>query len=146
VTGFGFSLAGVADFDAWLDEFGQHLDRFVALLGEHTIDAMARARDQTARQRLVSLQGSLAGMRPWLRDFFERALGCDRFTTPALVRGIYFASVMQTGLVHNPFVEIVATSPPATTRRRQAQGQRSRLLRPAAVSAGDLPRSRSGRR
>lgn len=110
VTGFGFSLDGVADFDAWLDEFGQHLDRFVALLGEHTIDAMASARGQAARQRLVSLQGNLAGMRPWLKDFFEQALGSDRFTTPALVRGVYFASVMQKGLVHNPFVEIVATS------------------------------------
>lgn len=158
VTGFGFSLNGVADFDAWLDEFGQQLDRFVALLGEHTLDAMASARDQAARQRLVSLQGNLAGMRPWLKGFFEQALGSDRFTTPVLVRGIYFASVMQKGLVHNPFVEIVATShgflpqpgdakPRGSDRVYFAQRLFQRAIYPEAGLAGDnLKVARSKRR
>lgn len=127
VLGFTFSLDAVADYDAWLDEFAQRFDQFAGVLREHTIDVMTRARDVTTRRRLTSLLGVLSGARPVLASFLGEMLGSDRFTTPALVRGVFLSSVLQQGQTHNAFVMAAAqphaVEPPMIEAKPQGNAQ-----------------------
>lgn len=158
VLGFTFSLTAIAEPDAWLDEFARRLDQFVAVISEHTLDALAAAQDLPARQRLVSLPGVLSGMRPVLMRLFNEMLGSDRFTTPALVRGVFLASVLQQGQTHNAFMLACAQphriEPPATDAKPHgrslvyfAQRVFQQAIYPEAGLAGDnLKVTRSKRR
>lgn len=158
VMGFTFSLDAVDDFDAWFDEFAQRLETFITGLSEQTLDAMAGAQDPQARQRLTSLFGMLSGIRPTLMRFFNDMLGSDRFTTPALVRGVFLSSVLQQGQTHNAFV-LAAAQPhrmekPATDAKPQgssvvyfAQRVFQEAIYPEAGLAGDnIKVARSKRR
>lgn len=148
VMGFTFSLDAVADVDAWHDELAHRFDQFIATLSEHTLDVMTRAQDVATRQRLASLLGVLSGARPALANFLEEMLGSDRFTTPALVRGVFLSSVLQQGQTLNAFVQAAAqphaVQLPVTEAKPQgnahvyfAQQVFQRAIYPEAGLAGD---------
>lgn len=102
--GFTFKLDAISTFDAWLDELACHYDRLVQVLQEHMHDGLGALGNTEQCQRLVSLQAQLIGLRPALMSFLREALASDRFTTPALVRGVYFSSVLQRGETNNAFL------------------------------------------
>ncbi|MBF8767753.1 type VI secretion system membrane subunit TssM [Pseudomonas sp. xss_4] len=110
IFGFTFTLESMDDFDAWLSELSTSYDAFVSRLNEQVFDALGEPTSQEQREGLFSLVRQLAGMRPVLLGFLREILGSDRFTTPALVRGVYFSSVYQQGLVCNAFVNAAARS------------------------------------
>ncbi|MEX5624697.1 type VI secretion protein IcmF/TssM N-terminal domain-containing protein, partial [Pseudomonas syringae] len=60
------------------------------------------------RARLFSLHAQLIGLRPILLGFLKETLASDRYTTPALVRGVYWSSVVQQGDMLNAFVREAA--------------------------------------
>ncbi|MFJ7883053.1 type VI secretion system membrane subunit TssM [Pseudomonas sp. NPDC096917] len=108
LLGFTFSLEGVEDFDAWLAELKTRFDRFVETLNDQVLDSLSESRTQEERDRLLALVGQLSGLRPALFSFLTEMLGSDRFTTPALVRGLYLSSVYQQGELSNAFVREAA--------------------------------------
>lgn len=77
------------------------------------------------RSRLYSLHRQLLGLRPILLSFLRETLASDRFTTPALVRGVYWSSVVQHGDVRTAFVREAAqpykTSLPLLEGKPQAK-------------------------
>lgn len=157
LLGFTFSLDALADFDAWLDEFSQCFDQFVETLSEHTLDVMTRAQDVATRRRLTSLLGVLSGVRPTLTHFLGEMLGSDRFTTPALVRGVFLSSVLQQGQTHNAFVMAAAqphgVEPPITEAKPQGNAQVyfarhmfQQAIYPEAGLAGDNLKVAAGKR
>lgn len=105
--GFTFSLKSVDHYDAWQAEFAQAYDAFLSQLNELVFDALAAQADRPQREGLVSLVRQLAGARSILASFLADVLGSDRFATPALVRGVYFSSVYQHGLLTNAFAHAV---------------------------------------
>lgn len=105
LLGFTFSLEAVDDFDVWLAELTRQYQAFVACLGEQVFDSTRGARTMIERDRLQALVHSMAGVRPALFGFMTEMLGSDRFTTPALVRGLYFSSVLQQGTLSNAFIK-----------------------------------------
>ncbi len=105
LLGFTFSLDAVDDFDAWLTELTRQYQAFVACLSEQIFDAVRESRGLNERDHLQGLLRQMAGLRPALFGFLTEMLGSDRFTTPALVRGLYFSSVYQQGTLSNAFVK-----------------------------------------
>lgn len=103
LLGFTFSLQAVQSFDAWLPELTAHYDAFLERLGEQAKLALTGVMDGGSRRRLQSFQATLAGLRPLLLEHLNEVLGSDRFTTPALVRGLYFCSVKQQGEMTSRF-------------------------------------------
>ncbi|MGC7836922.1 type VI secretion system membrane subunit TssM [Pseudomonas wayambapalatensis] len=108
MLGFTFKLDAIGTFDAWLDEYGDHYDRLTSQLFEQVLDRLDTLGDASLRARLFSLHAQLVGLRPILLRFLQEALASDRFTTPALVRGVYWSSVVQQGDMLNAFVREAA--------------------------------------
>lgn len=130
MLGFTFKLDAVGTFDAWLDEYGDHYDRLIRQLFEQVVDRLDVLDGAPSRVRLFSLHAQLIGLRPILLAFQKETLASDRFTTPALVRGVYWSSVLQQGDMLNAFVR-EAAQPYKTEfplREGKAQHQNSTVI------------------
>jgi type VI secretion system protein ImpL len=121
LLGFTFKLDAVDTFDAWLDEYGDYYDRLVSQLFEQVVDQIDVLGYAALRARLFSLHSQLIGLRPVLLSFLRETLASDRFTTPALVRGVYWSSVVQQGEMRNAFVREAAQ--PYTTELPLCEGK-----------------------
>ena len=108
MLGFTFKLDSSGTFDAWLDEYGIYYDQLISQLFEQVVDRLDTLGDAPLRASLFSLHAQLVGLRPILLGFLKEALASDRFTTPALVRGVYWSSVVQQGDMFNAFVREAA--------------------------------------
>ncbi|MFJ4347711.1 type VI secretion system membrane subunit TssM [Pseudomonas sp. NPDC089401] len=108
MLGFTFKLDVAGTFDAWLDEYGDHYDQLISQLFEQVVDRLDTLGGAPQRARVFSLHAQLVGLRPILLGFLRETLASDRFTTPALVRGVYWSSVVQQGDMLNAFVREAA--------------------------------------
>lgn len=148
MLGFTFTLEAVEDFDAWLSELTAQFDAFVERLNGRVFDSLSEVRSQDERHRLLALVGQVSGIRPALLSFLSETLGSDRFTTPALVRGLYFSSVYQQGALSNAFVReaglpyhvlpaVPEVKPSGGTAVYFAQQLFQKVIYPEAGLAGD---------
>ncbi|WAB96284.1 type VI secretion system membrane subunit TssM [Pseudomonas putida] len=108
MLGFTFKLEAAGTFDDWLEEYGEHYRRLINDLFEQVVERLDVLNGAAQRSRLFTLHGQLIGLRPILLGFLKEALASDRFTTPALVRGVYWSSVVQQGDMLNAFVREAA--------------------------------------
>lgn len=108
LLGFTFSLDTTGTGDAWLNEYADHYARLTSQMFEQVMDRLDTLGDAPQRARLFSLHAQLIGLGPILQGFLKETLGSDRFTTPALVRGVYWSSVVQHGDTLNAFVREAA--------------------------------------
>ncbi|CRM82747.1 type VI secretion protein IcmF [Pseudomonas sp. 31 R 17] len=158
LLGFTFSLDAVGDFDAWLAELTRQYQTFVDCLSEQVFNSTREAPTLDERDRLQALMYQMAGLRTALFGFLSEMLGSDRFTTPALVRGLYFSSVLQQGTLSNAFVKEAGQAyqlPPPPPEVKPAGGTAiyfaqqlfQRVIYPEAGLAGDnIKVARSKRR
>lgn len=157
LLGFTFTLDAVEDFDAWLVELERVYCDFVGRLNEHVFDALREVRSLAERERLLGLMRQLAGLRPVLTRFMTEMLGSDRFTTPVLVRGLYFSSVFQQGTLSNAFIKEAGQPyqlPPPPAEVQPAQGSMiyfarqlfQQVIYPEAGLAGDNIKVASNKR
>ena len=158
LLGFTFSLAAVDDFDAWLAELARQYQAFVDCLCEQVFNSTREARTLDECDRLQALMHQMAGLRRALFGFLTEMLGSDRFTTPALVRGLYFSSVLQQGTLSNAFIKEAGQAyqlPPPPPEVKPAGGTViyfaqelfQRVIYPEAGLAGDnIKVARSKRR
>ncbi|WP_072795708.1 type VI secretion system membrane subunit TssM [Marinobacter antarcticus] len=107
--GFTFRLEGQLDNDDWLNEFSERFSEMVARLNARLPDVLAGTRDTEDRAAAYSFTRQLAGMKPVLETFLTSLLSADAFSTPALVRGTYFTSVVQEGVPEDAFVSAAAS-------------------------------------
>lgn len=116
MLGFTFKLEADCAFDGWLNEFADHYDTLLSVLHEQVLEQLRVLTGPQQREQLISLPTQLIGLRPVVLSFLSEALASDRFTTPPLVRGVYWSSVLQHGEVTNAFVREAAqpykTTPP----------------------------------
>jgi type VI secretion system protein ImpL len=131
--GFTFRLEDQQDPDHWLAEFGQQFSEFAERLSDRLPERLAGVRDSEDRMAAYSFTRQVAGLRPLLSAFLEDLLSADVFSTPALVRGAYFTSVLQEGVPEDPFVAAAAASYQLAGPIQPAQrnGQSSSLFTPA---------------
>lgn len=157
LLGFTFRLDAVSAFDAWLDELTEQYDWLVRRTEEQVLNDLGVLGKADLRERLVSLQGQLLGLRPILLAFLREMLVSDRFTTPALVRGVYLSSMLQQGQVLNAFQRNVAhpfkADAPVSEGKPQGRQQAyfaqrlfKQVVYPEAGLAGDNIRVALGKR
>ena len=108
VLGFTCTLDSVQDFDAWMSELTARYDEFITSLNDQAFDAMVSRRSLEDREDLFVFVRQLAGLKPALCTFLADVFESDRFSTPALVRGMYLTSVYQEGAPANAFVNAAA--------------------------------------
>jgi len=146
--GFTFRLEGQLDNDDWLNEFAERFSEMVARLNVRLPDVLASTRDSEDRAAAYSFTRQLAGMKPVLDTFLTSLLSADAFSTPALVRGTYFTSVVQEGVPEDAFVSAAAkhyqVSGPIQAAQRTGQSANlftqslfSEIIYPEAGLAGD---------
>ncbi|WP_041342276.1 type VI secretion system membrane subunit TssM [Marinobacter similis] len=128
--GFTFALGDRLDNDDWLSEFAE---RFAALsnrLSQRLPDVLADLHDAEDKAAVYSFTRQLAGLKPTLEGFLAELLSSDAFSTPALVRGTYFTSVVQEGVPEDAFVSAAATNYGMATPIQPAQrtGQSASLF------------------
>lgn len=146
--GFTFRLEGQLDNDDWLNEFAERFSAMVARMNERLPDVLASTRNSEDRTAAYSFTRQLAGMKPVLDTFLTSLLSADAFSTPALVRGTYFTSVVQEGVPEDAFVSAAAkhyqVSGPIQAAQRTGQSANlftqslfSKIIYPEAGLAGD---------
>lgn len=128
LLGFTFKLDAVDAFDAWLDEYDAHYGRLLATLNEQPIDRLDMLLKSAPCGRLFSLYAQLVGLRPILLAFLRETLASDRFTTPHLVRGVYWSSVEQQGDMRNAFVREAAQPYKTKLPLREGKAQGKALV------------------
>ncbi|MEP7730378.1 type VI secretion system membrane subunit TssM [Marinomonas primoryensis] len=103
VLGFTFSLGSVENHDRWMTEFDTEYDEFINKVSETLPHIVAKGIDDEERNAIYSFTRQISGLKEVLSVFFQDALSSDQFSTSALVRGVYFASVYQQGVPTNAF-------------------------------------------
>lgn len=128
--GFTFRLESSLDNDDWLNEFSERLSAMVVRLNERLPEVLASTRDAEDRAAAYSFTRQLAGMKPVLESFLTSLLSADAFSTPALVRGTYFTSVLQEGVPEDAFVSAAANHYQVSgpTQPAQRTGQSASLF------------------
>ena len=146
--GFTFSLEGQMDNDDWLHQFADRYTAMVERLTDRLPDVLANTRDAEERAAAYSFTRQLAGLKPVLEQFLTDLLSADVFSTPAMVRGTYFTSVLQEGVPEDAFVSAAAANyqiagpiqPAQRTGQSAALFTRalfSQIIYPEAGLAGD---------
>jgi type VI secretion system protein ImpL len=108
--GFTFSLEGQIDNDDWLNQFADRYTAMVERLTDRLPDVLANTRDAEERAAAYSFTRQLAGLKLVLEHFLTDLLSADVFSTPAMVRGTYFTSVLQEGVPEDAFVSAAAAN------------------------------------
>ncbi|HET8850627.1 MAG TPA: type VI secretion system membrane subunit TssM [Marinobacter sp.] len=108
--GFTFPLAELhgQDQEQWLETFAARYGEMVNALADRLPDVMAQIREPEDRAAAYSFTRQLAGLQPAMEQFLTDLLSADAFSTPALVRGTYFTSVLQEGVPEDAFVTAAA--------------------------------------
>lgn len=103
VLGFTFSLSSVENHDQWMTEFDTDYDAFIERVNAILPHIVAKGIENEDRNAIYSFTRQISGLKEVLSGFFKDALSSDQFSTSALVRGVYFASVYQQGVPTNAF-------------------------------------------
>ncbi|MBF8224203.1 type VI secretion system membrane subunit TssM [Halomonas sp. 328] len=106
--GVTFSADSLHHSGGWEAEFSAAYDELLGRLNQALPRLLADCRGRDEREAVFSFIRQLAGLRDILEGFLKDLLSGDRFSTEALVRGVYFTSVYQQGVPDDPFVEAAA--------------------------------------
>ena len=128
--GFTFRLESQQDHDHWLEQFADSYSEMVEELSQRLPDVLANTRDNEERAAAYSFTRQLAGLKPTMEQFLADLLSADAFSTPALVRGTFFTSVLQEGVPEDAFVSAAARNYQVTGPIQPAQrgGQSASLF------------------
>jgi len=99
--GFSFPVYSEIDTDKWIEDFEKGFSSHIRQCNDDLIDLVNNQRETEIRRNIYIFLRELAATGPIIGDFFRRALLSDRFSTPPLVRGIYFTSALQEGVPFN---------------------------------------------
>ncbi|MEE2761956.1 MAG: type VI secretion system membrane subunit TssM [Pseudomonadota bacterium] len=108
--GFTFGLGDRLDNDDWLSEFAERFSALCSQLSDRLPAVLADIHNAEDKAAAYSFTRQLAGLKPVLEEFLAELLSSDAFSTPALVRGTYFTSVLQEGVPEDAFVSAAATN------------------------------------
>ncbi|WP_259779348.1 type VI secretion system membrane subunit TssM [Aestuariispira ectoiniformans] len=91
----------------WLTQFETQYEEYLERLHLRLKKKMLELKSASSRQEAFSFYRVFLGLEEPLRSFLEAALSPDKFTTPPLVRGVYFLSNRQENAPRNAFLEAV---------------------------------------
>jgi type VI secretion system protein ImpL len=146
--GFTFSMNSVTEYDSWLIEFDQQYTQMLERMNAMLPKQLEQCKNTDERTNLYSFIRQLCGLKDIVHHFLEEALKSDRFSTSALVRGVYYTSVYQQGVPEDVFINNAAVryNLPKKINRAQHAAQSSiyfsgglfkSIIYPEAGIAGD---------
>lgn len=106
LLGFHFLYEGRHTQD-WLEQFDAQYSDFLQNLHLRTMQRLSQLKAVASRQEAFSFYRTYLGLEAPLRSFLESALGGDKFSTPPLVRGLYFLSSRQENPSRNTFLSAI---------------------------------------
>ncbi|WP_111498570.1 type VI secretion system membrane subunit TssM [Marinobacter bohaiensis] len=106
--GFTFELESLQDPDQWLDQFEAAFHKLVDQVNARVPQLMSESREPEERAAIYSFSRQISGLMPIVQQFLTEMLAADAFSTPALVRGVYFTSVYQEGVPEDAFISATA--------------------------------------
>ncbi|OEY65821.1 type VI secretion system membrane subunit TssM [Marinobacter sp. X15-166B] len=135
--GFTFQVNLQADQDDWQNQFETQYAALINALNQRLPDILAACREGEDRAAAFSFSRQLAGLKDGILQFLVHTLSVDAFSAPALVRGVYFTSVLQEGVPEDAFVTAAAAT---YSLREPTQAAQSGRLPRAYFSAGLFPK------
>ena len=150
--GFTFSIRSVEAGESWRAQLLTQYESLMGRLNEQMLDALGEQNDFSTRERMFSFVRQMAGLQPALVEFLDDLTSTDRHSASPMIRGLFFSSVYQHGILFNAFVAEAAKSHDLPGVIPAAQGSEpstvhfSRhifrdVIYPEAGMAADLPGS-----
>ncbi|UXN08135.1 type VI secretion system membrane subunit TssM [Bartonella sp. HY761] len=99
--GFSFAIFDELQADEWANNFEKLFSSFLTEANDDLVDRVNNQRETEIRKNIYTFLREFAASGPIIADFFKKALLSDRFSTPPMVRGIYFTSTVQEGAPFN---------------------------------------------
>jgi type VI secretion system protein ImpL len=91
----------------WPQQFTSQFSEFASGLHKRLARRLSDLHNGRTRREAFTFSRTLLGLQSPLSSFLEGALSPDKFSTPPLVRGIYFVSTRQENAPRNVFLEAV---------------------------------------
>lgn len=116
--GFSFPIYSEIDTDKWTDDFEKKFAHFIEVANSDIIDRVDSNHETEIRKSMYTFLREFTAAGQIVCDFFKKALLSDRFSTPPLVRGIYYVSTTQEGAPFNALLTKISNDyhmvPPVT--------------------------------
>lgn len=106
--GFSFPIYDELAADQWVEDFEREFQLFMQQVNDDLLDRLYGQRDTTSRRNIYVFSRHLAAAGTVVADFVKHALASDRFSTPPLVRGVFFTSARQEGVPFNAVLHRVS--------------------------------------
>ncbi len=106
--GFSFTVNDVVNADSWQEEFSNQFKLFMERVNDDMIDRLYGQRDTPTRRSIYAFVRELAAIGPIISEFLKNALHSDKFSTPPMIRGLYFTSPRQEGVPFNALLSRIA--------------------------------------
>ena len=105
--GFHFLYEGKHTL-GWLEQFEKQYTAFLERMNKHIKKRVLGLKNARSRREAFAFYRGFLGLEAPLIAFLNSALTPDKFSTPPLVRGIYFASNTQENPPRNVFLEAIS--------------------------------------
>lgn len=116
--GFSFPIYSEIDADKWAIDFEKKFSAFIDVANNDIIDRVDSCHETEIRKSMYTFLREFTATGQIVCDFFKKALLSDRFSTPPLVRGIYYVSTTQEGAPFNALLTKISNDyhmvPPVT--------------------------------
>lgn len=128
---------------AWLDAFRHHHSLMTQRLNAGLLQRLDEERDPQRRALISGFPQRFGGIRSMVEDVLSRIFVVDRYTTPPLLRGVYFTSADQVGVPYDPLMGAVSLAfdvepPPLAAHRSGPPYFTGRLLDEIVVPESGL--------
>jgi type VI secretion system protein ImpL len=94
----------------WAELFQRHYTDLTARLNERVLKRLSEERDLDRRCMIQGFPQRFGGIRPLVADMLAQIFVVDRYTTPPMLRGVYFTSSQQVGVPYDPLMGAISTS------------------------------------
>lgn len=99
--GFVFKVNDEAHADAWVEEFSSAHANFMAKVNDDLVDRLYAQRDGATRKAIYAFTREMSSFGATLREFLAACCHSDRFSTPPMIRGVFYTSTRQEGVPFN---------------------------------------------
>lgn len=94
----------------WLDAFRKHYTAMTDRLNDRLLKRLSDERDPGRRALIYGFPQRMGGIRGMIEDTLAQIFVVDRYSTPPMLRGVYFTSAVQVGVPHDPLMGAVSLS------------------------------------
>lgn len=96
-----FKVSDEARADAWVEEFSRAHGSFMEKINDDLVDRLYAQRDRNTRKAIYTFTREQSSLGSVLTEFLASCFHKDRFSTPPMIRGVFYTSTRQEGVPFN---------------------------------------------